>query len=63
MNQNLIDGGTVAVLLGGTSAERAISLESGNNVVQALQQAGAHVLPIDPAVAGWMAQLLSLIHI
>ena len=57
MNQNLIDGGTVAVLLGGTSAERAISLESGNNVVHALQQAGAHVLPIDPAVAGWMTQL------
>ena len=57
MNQNLIDGGTVAVLLGGTSAERAISLESGNNVVHALQQAGADVLPIDPAVAGWMAQL------
>jgi D-alanine-D-alanine ligase-like ATP-grasp enzyme len=57
MNQNLIDGGTVAVLLGGTSAERAISLESGNNVVHALEQAGAHVLPIDPAVPGWMTQL------
>ena len=57
MNQNLIDGGTVAVLLGGTSAERAISLESGNTVVHALEQAGANVLPIDPAVAGWMTQL------
>jgi D-alanine-D-alanine ligase len=57
MNQELIDGKTVAVLLGGTSAERAISLESGNNVVHALEQAGAHVLPIDPAVAGWMTQL------
>ena len=57
MNQNLIDGRTVAVLLGGTSAERAISLESGNNVVHALEQAGAHVLSIDPAVAGWMKQL------
>ena len=57
MNQNLIDSGTVAVLLGGTSAERAISLESGNNVVHALEKAGAHVLPIDPAVPGWMTQL------
>ncbi len=57
MNQDLIDGKTVAVLLGGTSAERAISLESGNNVVHALEQTGARVLPIDPAAAGWMAQL------
>jgi len=57
MNQDLIDGKTVAVLLGGTSAERAISLESGNNVVHALEQAGARVLPIDPAEANWMAPL------
>jgi hypothetical protein len=57
MNQNWIDGKTVAVLLGGTSAERAISLESGKNVARALEQAGAHVLPIDPALAGWMTQL------
>ena len=57
MNQALIDGKTVAVLLGGTSAERTISLESGNNVVQALEQAGAHVVPIDPAEAGWMGRL------
>ena len=40
MNQDLIDGKTVAVLLGGTSAERAISLESGNNVVNALRAGG-----------------------
>ena len=37
--------------------ERAISLESGKNVARALEQAGAHVLPIDPALAGWMTQL------
>ena len=48
MNQNWIDGKTVAVLLGGTSAERAISLESGKNVARALEQAGAHVFLLIP---------------
>ena len=57
MNQALIDGKTVAVLLGGTSAERTISLESGNNIVRALEETGVHVVPIDPAEAGWMARL------
>jgi len=38
----------VAVLLGGDSAERDISLESGANVMQALQTAGHNVIPIDP---------------
>ena len=39
------DFGRVAVLFGGKSAEREVSLKSGNAVLQALQSAGArHVL-------------------
>jgi D-alanine-D-alanine ligase len=39
----------IAVLLGGISAERNISLLSGRNVVWALRQRGHEVLAIDPA--------------
>lgn len=39
----------VAVLSGGVSAERAISLESGANVAAALRGIGHAVTPIDPA--------------
>ena len=47
----------VAVLLGGKAAEREISLESGANVAECLEQAGALVSRVDPAVDGWQAQL------
>jgi D-alanine-D-alanine ligase len=40
----------VAVLAGGDSPERAISLKSGAAVTYALQQLGHIVLPIDPAI-------------
>jgi D-alanine-D-alanine ligase len=40
--------GKVAVLLGGTSAERAISLMSGQGVLQALQAQGVNAHPFDP---------------
>ncbi len=40
----------VAVLAGGDSPERAISLKSGTAVTYALQQLGHIVLPIDPAI-------------
>ncbi|MCS3902256.1 D-alanine-D-alanine ligase [Methylohalomonas lacus] len=40
--------GKVAVLLGGTSAEREISLKSGNAVLAALQAAGVDAQAIDP---------------
>jgi D-alanine-D-alanine ligase len=40
-------GQPVAVLMGGPSAERAVSLQSGERVVQALRQLGHLVLPID----------------
>ena len=41
--------GKVAVLLGGPSAEREISLLSGNAVVKALRECGIDAHPFDPA--------------
>jgi D-alanine-D-alanine ligase len=41
--------GKVAVLLGGKSAEREISLMSGRNVLQGLRGAGIDAHPFDPA--------------
>lgn len=41
--------GQVALLLGGQSAEREISLKSGQAVLAALQRRGVAVTPIDPA--------------
>ncbi len=46
-----------AVLLGGTAAERDISLESGNNVASALESAGAQVTRVDPADTQWWQRL------
>ncbi|HHW4678344.1 MAG TPA: D-alanine--D-alanine ligase [Xylella sp.] len=45
--------GRVAVLLGGTSAEREVSLHSGYNVLEALRARGVDVQPVDgiPALA------------
>ena len=43
------DYGKVAVLLGGRSAEREISLLSGNAVLQALREAGVDAHGFDPA--------------
>lgn len=46
--QQLIDRlGRVAVLYGGTSAERQISLQSGGAVIAALSEEGVDVLPVD----------------
>ena len=45
--KNPADFGKVAVLMGGTAAEREISLRSGNAVLQALQQQGIDVVAID----------------
>lgn len=39
--------GRVAVLLGGTSSERDVSLDSGRNVLQALQQCGVAAFAVD----------------
>ncbi|MFG0336258.1 MAG: D-alanine--D-alanine ligase, partial [Maioricimonas sp. JB049] len=42
------DSFRVAVLYGGDSEEREISLESGEAVIAALQSRGHRVLPVDP---------------
>jgi D-alanine-D-alanine ligase len=57
MSPDMLPEGPVAVLLGGNSAEREVSLLSGQTVVAALQSLGCDVRPVDPAVPDWMAQL------
>jgi D-alanine-D-alanine ligase len=47
----------IAVLLGGTSAEREVSLQSGATVLTALAEAGHQVRPVDPVEADWQQQL------
>ncbi|MFV8818255.1 D-alanine--D-alanine ligase [Haliea sp. E17] len=48
---------TVAVLLGGTSAEREVSLQSGRTVADALVALGYRICEIDPANSDWIARL------
>lgn len=45
--------GRVAVLLGGTSSEREVSLDSGRNVIEALRARGVNAIAVDgiPALA------------
>lgn len=50
-------GGPVAVLLGGNSAERDISLQSGQTVLDGLAALGLDTRAVDPADADWRAQL------
>ncbi len=57
MSLDMLPEGPVAVLLGGCSAEREISLLSGQTVVTALRALGCDVRAVDPAVPDWMAQL------
>jgi len=49
--------GRVAVLLGGQSSERAVSLDSGANVLAALQRSGVNALAVDgvPALRALLA--------
>jgi D-alanine-D-alanine ligase len=49
----------IAVLLGGNSPEREVSLLSGATIAQALGELGAETVALDPADAGWMASLVS----
>ena len=49
MNINVKALGKVAVLMGGTSAERDVSLMSGEGVLQALQSQGVNAHAFDPA--------------
>ena len=57
MTANPFSGKILAVMLGGTAAERSISLESGENVARTLEQAGARVLRVDTAEGGWLERL------
>ena len=54
---SIFSGKKFAVTLGGNAAERSISLESGGNVAQILEQSGASVLRVDPSENGWLEQL------
>ena len=49
MSNNLHKYGKVAVLMGGQSAEREVSLMSGAGVLQALQSSGVNAHAFDPA--------------
>lgn len=49
--------GKVAVLMGGDSAEREISLRSGSAVLEALQAAGVNAHALDPAARGFLREL------
>jgi len=49
--------GRVAVLLGGTSSEREVSLDSGRNVLEALRARGVDAQPVDGIAA--LAQALA----
>jgi D-alanine-D-alanine ligase len=49
MSRNTFDFGKVAVLMGGLSAEREISLMSGHGVLQALRSQGIDAHAFDPA--------------
>jgi D-alanine-D-alanine ligase len=61
--------GRVAVALGGTSAEREVSLDSGRNVLEALRVRGVDAHPVDgiPALldalrAGHYARVFNILH-
>jgi len=49
MNQNTLTFGKVAVLMGGASAEREVSLMSGGGVLKALRSRGVDAHAFDPA--------------
>ena len=60
MSGSPFDGKTLAVMLGGTAAERSISLESGETVARAREKGGATVR-VDPAEQGWPSVLRKLL--
>ena len=55
MNMDPSTLGKVAVLMGGTSAEREISLMSGGGVLAALRSLGVDAIGFDPAERRWLA--------
>jgi D-alanine-D-alanine ligase len=59
MTLDALKNGRIAVLMGGNSAEREISLQSGETVSRALTEAGFNVFAVDPKNADWMESLRS----
>ena len=57
MKSDQLKGLPVTVLLGGKSAERDVSLQSGAAVASALEALGARVTRLDPAEPYWWRQL------
>ena len=49
LNKHIADYGKVAVMLGGTSAEREVSLKSGKAVLSGLLSMGIDAYPFDPS--------------
>ena len=49
MSLDALRAAPVAVLLGGKSAEREVSLQSGQTVIEALRSQDFQVRPVDPA--------------
>ena len=60
MNLDQFGGGRIAVLLGGSSAEREVSLNSGKTVIEGLQSLGLDVIAVDPAQPDWAKQLVGV---
>ena len=52
------DFGRVAVLMGGTSSEREVSLDSGRNCLEALQRRGVNAYAVD-GIAGIVQEILA----
>ena len=57
MKLDQLRGSRIAVLLGGSSSEREVSLNSGKTVIEALQSLGMDVVAVDPSAPDWIAQL------
>ncbi len=53
-----LKGRRIAVLMGGTSGERAVSLRSGRNVLRALRSHGLDAVEIDPADPEFVRSLI-----
>jgi D-alanine-D-alanine ligase len=53
-----LKGKRIAVLMGGTSGERAVSLRSGRNVLRALRSHGLDVVEVDPADPDFIHRLI-----
>jgi D-alanine-D-alanine ligase len=60
MNLERLQGMQIAVLQGGNSPEREVSLLSGATIVAGLCELGAQAFPVDPAEPDWMDKLTDI---